>query len=151
MAYGPFRRKIWSTFSRNSVYALPMKAIRLINVFNPLRTVKDKANGRVRFTLRLAIRSQSVRLGVKSRETHDKRFFFLMDPCSHSPYETFSLTRGWVCLLRPCLAFYQVYVSHTYSMLLEILPFALYTSTLSVQALQSRLCLSYLSHATTAA
>jgi hypothetical protein len=32
----------------------------------------------------------------------------------------------------------------TYNMLLKILPFALYTSPLSVQALQNRSCLSYL-------
>jgi hypothetical protein len=34
--------------------------------------------------------------------------------------------------------------------ILIILPFALYTSPVSVQALQSRSCLSYLAHATTA-
>jgi hypothetical protein len=39
----------------------------------------------------------------------------------------------------------------TYSMLLEILSFALYTSSLSVQALQSRSRLAYVSYATTAA
>jgi hypothetical protein len=39
----------------------------------------------------------------------------------------------------------------TYGMLLKILPSALYTRHLSVQALQSRLCLSYVSYATTAA
>jgi hypothetical protein len=38
----------------------------------------------------------------------------------------------------------------TYSMLLKILPFALYTSPLPVQALQSRSCFSYVSYATTA-
>jgi hypothetical protein len=37
------------------------------------------------------------------------------------------------------------------NMLLKILAFALYTSPLSVQALQSRSCLFYLSYATTAA
>jgi hypothetical protein len=40
---------------------------------------------------------------------------------------------------------------HTYSMLLKIFPCALYTSPLSVQALQSRSCLSYASYATAAA
>jgi hypothetical protein len=39
----------------------------------------------------------------------------------------------------------------TYSMLLIIPPFALHTSPLSVQALQSRSCLSYVSYATMAA
>jgi hypothetical protein len=38
----------------------------------------------------------------------------------------------------------------TYSMLLKILPFALQTSPLSAQDMQSRSCLSYLSYATTA-
>jgi hypothetical protein len=39
----------------------------------------------------------------------------------------------------------------TYSMLLKILPFALHTSPLSVQDLQNRSCLSYVSYATMAA
>jgi hypothetical protein len=39
---------------------------------------------------------------------------------------------------------------HTYSMLLKIFPSALYTNPLSVQALESTSCLSYLSYATTA-
>jgi predicted Zn-dependent protease with MMP-like domain len=28
-------------------------------------------------------------------ENNDKRFLFQLNPCSHSPYVTFSLTRGW--------------------------------------------------------
>jgi hypothetical protein len=44
-----------------------------------------------------------------------------------------------------------IYVYRTYSMLLKILPCALHTSPLSVQALQSRSYLSYVSYATTAA
>jgi hypothetical protein len=40
---------------------------------------------------------------------------------------------------------------HTYGRLLKILPFALYTSPLSVQALLSRSCLSYVSYVITAA
>jgi hypothetical protein len=39
-------------------------------------------------------------------------FFFQLNPCCHSPYVTFSLTRRWVCLLWICLAFREVYVSH---------------------------------------
>jgi hypothetical protein len=39
----------------------------------------------------------------------------------------------------------------TCSMLLKILPLALYTSPLSVQALQGRSCLCFVSYATTAA
>jgi hypothetical protein len=38
--------------------------------------------------------------------------FFQLNPCGHSPYVTSSLTRRWFCLLRICLAFRQVYVSH---------------------------------------
>jgi hypothetical protein len=55
--------------------------------------------------------------------------------------------------LRVC----QVYVLHIhmymyiYSMLLKILPCALYKISLSVQTLQSRCCLSYISYVTTAA
>jgi hypothetical protein len=47
----------------------------------------------------------------------------------------------------------SVRIEHTsmYSMLLSILHFALYTIPLSVQALQSRSCMSYVSDATTAA
>jgi hypothetical protein len=61
--------------------------------------------------------------------------------------------RGWICLLWICLAFCQVLsITHTaHGMLLKILLFALHTSPLLVQALQSRSCLSYLSDATTAA
>jgi hypothetical protein len=39
-------------------------------------------------------------------------FFFQVNPCGHSPYVTFSLTKWWVCLLCMCLAFRQVYISH---------------------------------------
>jgi hypothetical protein len=89
---------------------------------------------KVKVTLRLAIYRQSDRLGQ-------------VNPCGHSPYVTSSLTRSWVCVLRICLAFRQMYVSH----ILKMLSFALYTSLLSVRALQSRACLSYVSYATTAA
>jgi hypothetical protein len=45
----------------------------------------------------------------------------------------------------------QVHISHIrVCMLLKILPFAIYTSPLSVQALQSRSCPSYLAYATVA-
>jgi hypothetical protein len=76
--------------------------------------------------------------------------YLQLNPCRHSPYVTSSLTRGWVCLLWMGFAFVKC-MYRTYSMLLKILPFALYTSPLSVQALQIRSCLSYLSYATTAA
>jgi hypothetical protein len=73
--------------------------------------------------------------------------FFQLNPCSNSPYVTSSLTRRWVHLLWICLAFVKC-IFCTYSMLLGTLPFALHTSPLSVQALQSRSCLSYISYAT---
>jgi hypothetical protein len=53
--------------------------------------------------------------------------------------------RGWICLLRISFAFVKC-TYRTYSMLLNILPCALHTSLLSVQALQSRSCISYLCH-----
>jgi hypothetical protein len=39
-------------------------------------------------------------------------FFFQLNCCSRSPHVTSSLTRGWVGLVRICLVFYQVYISH---------------------------------------
>jgi hypothetical protein len=48
---------------------------------------------RVRVTLRLAVYRQRVRLGAKPLEDHDQRYFWHLDPCGHSPYVTFSLTR----------------------------------------------------------
>jgi hypothetical protein len=55
-----------------------------------------------RLTLRLAVYSQSVRLGDKLLETHDHRLFQL-NPCDHTPHVTSSLTRGWVCRLQSLL------------------------------------------------
>jgi hypothetical protein len=46
--------------------------------------------------------------------------FFQLNSCGNSPYASSSLIRRWVCLLWICLAFRQVYVSHTYSMLLKM-------------------------------
>jgi hypothetical protein len=55
---------------------------------------------RVRVILRLAVYRQSVRLSVKSLETHDQiSFFFQLSPCGNSPYVTSSLARSCVCLL----------------------------------------------------
>jgi hypothetical protein len=39
-------------------------------------------------------------------------FIFQLNTCGYSLYVTSSLTRRWVCLLRICLAFHQVYISH---------------------------------------
>jgi hypothetical protein len=77
--------------------------------------------------------------------------FLQLNHCGNCPYVTSSLTRRWVCLLWIYLAFRQCTTYRRYSMLLEILPFALYTSPLSVQALRSRPWLSYVSYAATAA
>jgi hypothetical protein len=101
-----------------------------------LLTAISKLSSRVRLTLQLAFYHQSVCLGAKS--------------LSHSPYVTSSLLRGWVYLLWIGFTFIKCAYC-TYSMLLKILPCPLYASPLSVQALQSRSCLSYLSYATTAA
>jgi hypothetical protein len=68
---------------------------------------------------------------------------FQLNNCGHSPNVTSSLTRGWVCLLRVGFVFVKC-TYRTYNTLLNILPCALYTSRVAVQALQSRSCLSYL-------
>jgi hypothetical protein len=61
------------------------------------------------------------------------RFFLQLTPCVHTPYVTSSLTRGWVCLLWNTLGLDKC-TYRTYSVLLKILTFALYTSPLSAQA-----------------
>jgi hypothetical protein len=71
-------------------------------------------------------------------------------PYGHNPYVTSSLMIGWVCLLWIYLAFVKC-TCHTYSMILKFLPSTIYTSPLSVQAIQCRSRLSYLAYATTAA
>jgi hypothetical protein len=76
--------------------------------------------------------------------------FFQLNSYGNRPYVTSSLTRRWGCLLWICLAFRQLYLSHI-TCYWKFLPFAFYTSPLSVQALQSRSCLYYVSYATTAA
>jgi hypothetical protein len=54
----------------------------------------------VRFTLRLTVYRQSVRLGAKLVEANEQIFFFLqLNPCGHSPYVSSSLTRGWAFLI----------------------------------------------------
>jgi hypothetical protein len=71
------------------------------------------------------------------------RGFIQPNPCGNSPYVTCSLTRGWVTLLWRGLAFVKCTYG-TCSMLLNVLPFALHTSPLSVQTLRSRSCLTYI-------
>jgi hypothetical protein len=56
---------------------------------------------KVEVTLRLAVYRQSVRLGAKlSRFT--TRDFLQLNSCSHSPFVTSTLTKGWVCRLWLC-------------------------------------------------
>jgi hypothetical protein len=74
-------------------------------------------------------------------------FFFQLNPYGHNPCVTSSLTRGWDCLFWICLAFVKC-TCRTYSMILKILPFTVYTHPLTVQALQCRSWLSYLRYAT---
>jgi hypothetical protein len=65
------------------------------------------------------------------------KVFLQLNRCDHSPYVASSMTIRWVCLLRIGFAFVKC-TYRTYSRLLKILPFAKYTSPLSVQALESR-------------
>jgi hypothetical protein len=87
---------------------------------------------------------------VKPLDDHDQRFFFQLNSCGHSPHVTSSLMVGWVCLLWICLALSSVHITHL-ACYWKVCINALYASPLSVQALQSRSCFSYLSDATTAA
>jgi hypothetical protein len=87
----------------------------------------------------------SVPFGAQLLKAH-YHIFLQLNSRRHSPYITSSLKSGWVCLLRTGLAFVKYVYVHV-----NILPSALYTNPLSVQAFKSRSCLSYLSHAITAA
>jgi hypothetical protein len=103
---------------------------------------KSKSKSELLYVWRFAA-SQFVLASSPLRST--SRDFFQLNPCGNSPYVTSSLTRRWVCLLRISWSFIKC-TYRTYGMLQKIFPFALYTSPLSVQALQSRSCLSYLSN-----
>jgi hypothetical protein len=61
-------------------------------------------------TFRLAVCSQSARLGAKSLEIHDQ-YFFQRNSRGYSLYVTSSLTRGWVCRLQLLLALASVVVA----------------------------------------
>jgi hypothetical protein len=63
--------------------------------------------------------------------------FFQLNPCSHNPYVTTFVMRGWISVMNVLCLFVKS-MHCTYSMLLKILPSALYTSNLSVRALDSR-------------
>jgi hypothetical protein len=69
---------------------------------------------KVQVTLRLAIYRQSISIGARPLETHNKRFNFsnwtlAVIVLMQNPL----LTGRWVCLLWMYLAFRQVYISHT--------------------------------------
>jgi hypothetical protein len=86
---------------------------------------------KVKVTLGMAVYHQSAPLGTKSLEAYDLRYFLQLNPCGHSYYVTSSLRKGWICLLWIVWSFVKcTYL--TYSMLLKILAFALYTCPLSV-------------------
>jgi hypothetical protein len=89
--------------------------------------------------------SQSVRLGVKPLETHEEIFLFNWILAVIVLKEHLRREDGFVSYEYAWPSVKRTY--RTYSVLLKILAFALYTSPLSVQALQSR-CLSYASCAT---
>jgi hypothetical protein len=130
--------------------------LRPISNFTQLASLSLRLIGfKVNVTLRLAVYRQSVLLGAKPRETHDQRcvcvcFFLPRNPCRHSPYVTFPLTRRWVCLLRICLAFRQVYVSHTWRVIENSSFCTIYESSVNA-AFATQSCLSYVSYATTEA
>jgi hypothetical protein len=75
--------------------------------------------------------------------------FLQLNSCGHSPYVTSPLEKMGLALMNSAWPFFKC-TYRTYSMLLKILPFALYRSPLSVKALQSISCLSYVSYATMA-
>jgi hypothetical protein len=61
--------------------------------------IKSEREREFPVTLRLQVYRKSVRLGAKPLKTHGHHFF-QMNTCGHSPYVTFSLTRGRVCRLQ---------------------------------------------------
>jgi hypothetical protein len=65
---------------------------------------------RVRVTLRVAVYRQSVHLGAEPLETHGQNVFPQLKSCSHSPYITTFLTRGWVCYLQLLLVLASAFI-----------------------------------------
>jgi hypothetical protein len=102
---------------------------------------------RARVTLRLTVYRHSVRFAPSALRLSTRYWTLAVIVLMQ---QTSFLNRGWGCFLWIGFVFVKC-TYRTYSMLLKILPCALYTSLLSVQALQSRSCLSYLSYATTTA
>jgi hypothetical protein len=87
-----------------------------------------------------------------SRASWDPRpkIFFQLNSCGNSSYVTSSLTRRCVCLVWICLASRQVYISHI-KHVIEYFSFCTTQVLCQYRLLQSRLCLTYISYATTAA
>jgi hypothetical protein len=132
------------TWRARSLYLYPPRtgwpnytpAIRIPSSLPPM-TCRAKLTGlkvKVKVNLQLVVYCQSVRLSIGPLETHDQRFFFRWTLVSYE--YAWSFVKCTFC---------------TCSMLLKILWFALHTSPLTIQALQSRSCLSYVSYATGAA
>jgi hypothetical protein len=99
-----FQRDEWRTKNSRSHLEL------LWRTFISRMNVEVRARVRVRVTIRLAIYRQSVRLGAEPLETHDQIFFSQLNTCGHSPYLTFSPTRGWICHLQLLLAFASAFI-----------------------------------------
>jgi hypothetical protein len=114
----------------------------------PCWPIRWRPQVRVKFTLRLSVYRQSVRLGANPLETHNQRFssqnLRSWSLCNILPDQKTTFSHEYTCPFVKCTC-------STYSIILKILPFALYTSPMSVQALQSTLCLSHVSYDTTAA
>jgi hypothetical protein len=97
-------------------------------------------NSRVRATLLLAVYLQSHCLCAKPLEVHDQRFFFTTERLQSQSHPLWQVNGVLIWI-----GFDFVKCTYcTYSMLLKILPRALYTNPLSAEDLQSRSYLSYL-------
>jgi hypothetical protein len=72
---------------------------------------KSKSKSKLIYDWRFTA-NQFVLASIPLRLTTREYFFSQLTLYGNSPYVTSSLTRRWVCLLRICLAFRQVYISH---------------------------------------
>jgi hypothetical protein len=66
----------------------------------PSHSIFSTVTVTVRITLQLVVCSQSVHLGDKPLEDHNRIFIFQLNTCGYSPYVTSSLRRGWMCRLQ---------------------------------------------------
>jgi hypothetical protein len=120
------------------------------SLMNLSRISFTKVKVKVKVTLRLAVYRQSVRLGGKPLETHNQTFFFQLNSWTivlmkHPLWWEMGLSLMNMLGLSSSVHFTRI------ACYWKCLPFALHTSPLSVRALQSRSCLSYISYATMAA